>query len=55
MPQHDGPDSPDEPVADTNAAPFVERRRPGRVEYTNPHLIALLRGNPAREDAATEP
>ncbi len=27
-------------------APAVERRRAGRVEYTNPELIALLRGQP---------
>jgi hypothetical protein len=51
MPQHDGPD---ERAANTNAKPFVERRRPGRVEYTNPHLIALLRDEPARELAARE-
>jgi hypothetical protein len=41
-------------VAATNAKPFVERRRPGRVEYTNPHLIAFLRGERVREDATTE-
>jgi len=52
MPQTDGPDK---RAADTNAEPFVERRRPGRVEYTNPHLIAVLRGEPAPEAAATEP
>jgi len=54
-PPHDGPDSPDHPVADTNAAPSVERRRPGRVEYTNQRLIALLRGKSAREDVPTAP
>jgi hypothetical protein len=52
MPQ---PDGPDERAANTKAEPFVERRRPGRVEYTNPHLIALLRGEPVREDVGTEP
>ena len=52
MPQ---PDGPDERAANTKAEPFVERRRPGRVEYTNPDLIALLRGEPAPGDAATEP
>jgi hypothetical protein len=36
------PDGPDEHAANTDAKPFVERRRPGRVEYTNPHL----RGEP---------
>jgi len=51
MPEHDGPD---ERAANINAKPFVERRRPGRVEYTNPHLIALLRGEPARELATRE-
>jgi hypothetical protein len=42
-------------VADTNSAPCVERRRPGRPDYTNPHLIVLLRGEQHREDAGTEP
>jgi hypothetical protein len=51
MPEHDGPD---EPAADTNAKPFIERRRPGRAEYTNPHLIALLLGKLARELATRE-
>ncbi len=32
-----------------------DRRRPGRVEYTNPHLIALLRRQPQQDqpDPAT--
>ena len=30
--------------------PTVERRRPGRADYTNRHLIALLRGQAVRED-----
>ncbi len=29
---------------DTTSVPRAERRRPGRVEYTNRALIALLRG-----------
>jgi hypothetical protein len=31
----------------------AERRRPGRVEYTNPHLLKLLRAKPpaVRSDA----
>jgi hypothetical protein len=40
-------------VADTNAAPSVERRRPGRVEYTNQRLIALLRGKRVGDEADT--
>jgi hypothetical protein len=36
-------------------APFVERRRPGRVNNTNPALIALLRGTSAAGDTAVEP
>jgi hypothetical protein len=31
-------------IADGSAAP--DRRRPGRVAYTNPHLIELLRESP---------
>jgi hypothetical protein len=27
----------------TITQPLLERRRPGRVEHTNPHVIALLR------------
>jgi hypothetical protein len=42
-------------MANSGTEPFVERRRPGRVDHTNPHLIALLRGKPARQDAAAEP
>jgi hypothetical protein len=40
-------------VDKTNAEPFIERRRPGRVEYTNPHLIALLRGKRIRDEEDT--
>jgi hypothetical protein len=36
--------------ATVTALPFRERRRPGRVEYTNPALVALLRGPSARPD-----
>ena len=54
MPQ---PDGPDEHAANTDAKPFVERRRPGRVHYTSTNLIALLRGKRIRddEDTATKP
>jgi hypothetical protein len=46
MPQRDGPD----------VTPVVGRRRAGRVHYTSPNLIALLRGKRTRddEDIATE-
>ena len=40
----------------------VDRRRPGRVDYRDPHLIALLRGQslpideaPAEADAISKP
>jgi hypothetical protein len=54
MPQ---PDAPVEHAANTDVKPFVERRRPGRVHYTSPNLIALLRGKRIRdeEDTATGP
>jgi hypothetical protein len=32
-----------------------ERRRPGRVKFTNPHLIALLRGKAPTRDAPAAP
>jgi len=32
-----------------------ERRRPGRAKFTNPHLIALLRGKPPTRDATDAP
>ena len=31
---------------DATNAPLVERRRPGRAEYGNPALVAILRGSP---------
>lgn len=34
----------------TGSWPFVERRRPGRANYMNPDLIALLRGQTAKKD-----
>jgi len=37
----------------TTATPtLVERRRPGRVEFTNPHVLALLR-DPTAGDPGT--
>jgi hypothetical protein len=32
---------------------LVERRRPGRVEFTNPHVIALLREPTAFDPAVS--
>jgi hypothetical protein len=43
----------DAPSATVTALPFGERRRPGRVEYTNPALVALLRA-PSAEPDTTE-
>ena len=34
---------------------LVERRRPGRLAYTNPHLIALLRGRVFQKDDSAGP
>jgi hypothetical protein len=39
----------------TGSWPFVERRRPGRVNYMNPDLIALLRGQTAKKDDSAGP
>jgi hypothetical protein len=33
----------------------IERRRPGRANYTNRHLIALLRGQAAKKDDLRHP
>jgi hypothetical protein len=43
------------PTASGNADPElkVDRRRPGRIEHTNRHLIALLRGAPPSDEAAS--
>jgi hypothetical protein len=35
----------DDPKPAVETPPSVERRRPGRKHYTNPELIALLRGS----------
>jgi hypothetical protein len=32
-----------------------ERRRPGRVKFANPHLVALLRGKAPTRDATKAP
>jgi hypothetical protein len=42
-------------ITTTGAWPVVERRRPGRANYTNPHLIALLRGQAAKKDGSAAP
>ena len=39
----------------TGSLPFVERRRPGRANYTNPDLIAVLRGQAAKNDDSAGP
>ena len=41
--------------AASDSWPLVERRRLGRLAYTNPHLIALLRGRVVREDDPAGP
>ena len=44
--------------ATVTTLPFGERRRPGRIEYTNPALIALLRAPsapPETEELADNP
>jgi hypothetical protein len=43
------------PTASGNADPElkVDRRRPGRIEHTNRHLIALLRRAPPSDEAAS--
>ena len=43
------------PEAAPDSCPLVERRRPGRLAYTNPHLIALLRGRVVHEDDPAGP
>jgi hypothetical protein len=37
-------------ITTTGSWPFVERRRPGRANYTNGDLIAMLRGQAAKGD-----
>lgn len=47
---------PGSPGAEGQTAPtetLVERRRPGRVEYVNPHVIALLRAPTALDPGAS--
>jgi hypothetical protein len=39
-------------ITTTDSRPFIERRRPGRVNYINPALIALLRGQTAKKDGS---
>lgn len=39
-------------LTNKNPTLAVERRRPGRAEYTSQHLIRLLRRTPAAEPAA---
>lgn len=36
-------------ITTSGSWPFVERRRQGRVDYTNRRLIAVLRGQTARK------
>jgi hypothetical protein len=40
---------------DDSADRDTERRRPGRANYTNRHLIALLRGQAAKKDDSAAP
>jgi len=46
---------PGSPGAEDQTTPtqtLVERRRPGRVEFTNPHVVAMLRDPTALDPAA---
>ena len=38
-----------------SATPLWDRRRPGRVDCENPHLIALLRSHPAIDPTDAQP
>ena len=45
-----------DPTEDDPATPdatLEDRRRPGRVDYQNAHMIPLLRGEPPNADTAT--
>ena len=42
-------------ITPTGSWPFVERRRPGRENYTNQDLIAVLRGQAAKKDNSAGP
>ena len=45
-----------DPTEDDRATPDAtseDRRRPGRVDYHNSHMIPLLRGEPPNSDTAT--
>ena len=46
------PGSPDAEGETTPTQTLIERRRPGRVAYTNPHVVALMRA-PTALDPAT--
>ena len=46
------PGSPGAEGQTTHTPTLVERRRPDRVEFTNPHVIALLRDPTAVDPAA---
>jgi hypothetical protein len=51
----DGDTRSDARITASGSWPFVERRRPGRAGYTSRHLIAVLRGQAAKEDDSAEP
>lgn len=48
------PGSPDVESQTTVEEPLVERRRPGRIEYSNPHVIALMRAPTTIDSGAVE-
>ena len=48
------PGQPGTEVATSSTPTLVERRRPGRTEYSNPHAIALMRSPAASVDASAE-
>jgi len=47
------PGLPDAEGETTPTQTLTERRRPGRIEYANPHVVALLRDPTALDPAAS--
>ena len=48
-------DTPTDDNSTSRSATLRDRRRPGRVDYENPHLIALLRSHPAIDPTDAQP
>ena len=44
-----------DPTETQSGAPVdLDRRRPGRADYRDPHLISMLRGEPLTEQVTTD-